>query len=106
MTLKNEIQSWIRGWFPHEPSLKIIQKTDRTLTNAEKRMTEQKYIALCNAGVLAVFLGVHFLIDPFNKSVTVSIGFWITFLPTVILVNYLLYRRSRKKANLAGANLR
>ena len=94
MNVKRSLESRIRGWFPKEPILKT-QKTSATVTSKPKNENLQKNIAIANGLLLGAFLGTHALFDPSNKSFVASVVFWVTFVPAVILLNYLMYRRSK-----------
>jgi hypothetical protein len=94
MNIKRSLDSRIRGWFPQETAFRT-QKTSVPLTSKPKKDNPQKNIAIANGLLLGAFLGVHLLIDPRNESAVVSVGFWVTFVPAVILLNYLMYRRSK-----------
>ncbi len=95
MTAKKSLENRIRGWFPQEPSFKIIQKTDSLTANLPKKEIGQKHIAIANGLLLGAFLGTHALFDPSNKSIGATVVFWVTFVPAVILLNYWMYRRSK-----------
>jgi hypothetical protein len=104
MKIRELVKKPLRGWLPKEPLLKITQKADSPLANIPKGKITQKHIAIANGLLLGAFLGTHFLIDPFNRSISVTIGFWSTFVPAMILLNYLLYQISKNRTTHKGAN--
>ena len=80
----------MRGWLPKEPSLQV----NKTIIATNKGKTEIDDKAI---KALGSFLGTYDLIDPFNKSIELTILSWSIFVPTVILANILIYRHFKKQ---------
>ncbi len=73
--------------------------------NQNKPLTEKgrraaKIIAGTNAGMVGVFLGTYFLVNPIIKSVELTLGLWIVLLLSMFLVNNLLYRNFKKQTGM------
>jgi hypothetical protein len=88
----------MRGWLPKEPSLQV----NKTIIATNKGKTEIddkaiKALGIANAVMIGSFLGTYDLIDPFNKSIELTILSWSIFVPTVILANILIYRHFKKQ---------
>ncbi len=95
MKVKRFIESRIRGWFPHEPSL-ISNPQSRTARISEKDFQRKyfKYFFIADAVVLQAFLGVNFvLVNPAYRDGFYSAVWWLGFTLTLISVNLLLYLR-------------
>jgi hypothetical protein len=101
MNMKKALENRVRGWLPKEPSLSSSQKTKvaemkiRGMTEWERKSF--KISSITNAIMLIIFLGTHLLIDPYNRSIEVSIISWSIFVPSVTLVNLFLYRHYKKQ---------
>jgi hypothetical protein len=91
------LENRIRGWLPKETSIPSNQRTKMAKTGMQRKIFRISVVA--DAIMLGTFLGLHSLIDPFNKNVEYIVMSWITFILALISVNFLLYRYSKKKTN-------
>jgi hypothetical protein len=91
------VENRIRGWLPKEHSIPSNQRTKMAKTDMQRKIF--KISSVANAIMLGTFLGLHVLIDPFNKNVEYMVISWIIFILSLISVNFLLYRYSKTKAN-------
>ncbi|XES77128.1 MAG: hypothetical protein ACBZ72_13280 [Candidatus Bathyarchaeia archaeon] len=66
----------------------------------EKEIKAVQLTAVVNAVMVGTFLGAHWLVDRYTRSSEVSAVFWAVFIPTVVLVNFLLYRHFKAKENV------
>jgi hypothetical protein len=101
VTPKKYTENRIQGWFPKEQSLRCLPKSKSSSFKIRRDMTEWerkafKINSIANPIAIAVFLGIHLLIDP-SSNITELIS-WSLFLPTVILVNFLPYLHFKKQA--------
>jgi hypothetical protein len=100
MNAKKSLGNRIRGWLPKEPvsfnsgRSKIDEVKIRPKTETEAKAF--KIASVTNLIMLMTFLGTHLLIDPYNRSIEVSIISWSIFAPSLILVNVLIYRHFKK----------
>jgi hypothetical protein len=108
MKTKKSMMDKIQGWLPKEPSfpipkkIKLAEMKIRLRPMMEWERKAFKITSKANAIMVGAFLGTHFLIDPYNRSSEVAIISWSIFVPSLILVNLLLYRFFKKKAKPAG----
>lgn len=106
MKTKKSMLDKIQGWLPKEPSFQVPKKIKlaemkiRPITEWERKAF--KITSKANAIMVGAFLGTHLLIDPYNRSIDVAIVSWSIFVPSLILVNFLVYRYFKKKAKPAG----
>ena len=106
MNLKKYMENRVRGWLPKEPSLpspqklKVAEMKIRDMTEWERK--NFKISSIANAIIMSIFLGTHLLIDPYNRSIEVVVISWSVFVPSLILVNFLLYRYSKKQTQTDG----
>jgi hypothetical protein len=94
------LENRIRGWLPKEPSLPNNQKAkmaEISQKDAQRKIFNVRSVA--NAIMVGTFLGLHFLIDPFNRNIELTVISWTIFIISLISVNLLLYRYSKTKAN-------
>jgi hypothetical protein len=56
-----------------------------------------RIIGWANAGMLYVFLGTYFLVNPNIQSTEVTLGLWVVLLSLMFAVNSLLVRRLKKQ---------
>jgi hypothetical protein len=92
--------TFIRGWLPKKPSIPSNQRTKMAEIN-QKDMQRKifKISIVANAIMLGTFLGLHSLIDPFNKNIEYAVISWIIFVLTLVSVDFSLYRYSKRKTN-------
>jgi protein-S-isoprenylcysteine O-methyltransferase Ste14 len=92
-------ESQIRGWLPKEPSQNnyhSINSAPQSKAELDKKAFKAAQIA--NPVMVGVFLGTNFLfIHPAYDSLEVSILQWSIFVPTVIIVNVLIYRHYKQR---------
>jgi hypothetical protein len=102
MNPKRALKNFLRGWLPKELSLpcspaKAAEMKRREMAGWERKAFKITMIA--DGGMLATFLAAHWLVDSYTRSAEVSAVFWAVFVPTVILVNLLMYRHFKKRAH-------
>jgi hypothetical protein len=73
---------------------------NRPLTAGVKRAA--RTIAGANVGMVCVFLGTYFLVNPIIESAVLTLCLWIALLLSMFLVNNLLYRSFKKQIQLGG----
>ena len=94
------LEDRIRGWLPKEPSTSSNQRTKMVeITEKGRQRKIFKISSLANVIMLGTFLGLHSLVDPFNRNVEYIVISWIIFILSIISVNFLLYKYSKKKTN-------
>jgi cobalamin synthase len=71
---------------------------NKPITKRERRLA--KIIAMTNAGMVCVFLGTYYLINPNIESAEATLGLWIALLLSGFMVNNLLYRKFKKQTGL------
>jgi len=89
------LEKQIRGWLPKETSIPSNQRTKMAKTDMQRKIF--KISSVANAIMIGTFLGLRLLIDPNNKNVEYIVISWIFFILSLISVNFLLYRYSKKK---------
>jgi hypothetical protein len=100
MNLKKYLENRIRGWLPKEPSVLGNQGAKMLEISEEDRQRKFfKISSVANAIMVGTFLGLHFLIDPFNENIELAVISWTIFIFSLISVNFLLYRYSKKRTN-------
>lgn len=85
---------------PRNQSSKHSEMKNRSMTEGERKAS--KIIGVANAIMLSIFLGTYFLIAPNIKSSEVTLGLWIIFSLSLILVNTLLVRNYKKQTRPDG----
>jgi hypothetical protein len=91
------LENRIRGWLPKEHSIPSNQRTKMAKTDMQRKIF--KISSAANVIMLGTFLGLHSLIDPYNKNVEYMVISWIIFILSIVSVNLLLYRYSKRKTN-------
>ncbi len=100
MNPKKYLENRIRGWLPKEPSLprnreaKVVE-----ISEVDRQRKFFKISLVSDAIIMNIFMGTNFLIDPNHKNINLTISSWIVFVLSLISVNFLLYRHSKKQAN-------
>jgi hypothetical protein len=100
MKAKRSLGSRIRGWFPQEPIQKNYNSVNSTVPQSKAELDKKAFKAssIANSIMTSVFLGTNFLlIRPFYESLGTSILQWSIFVPTVIVVNVLIYRHYKRR---------
>lgn len=82
-------------WKPRNQSSKHSEMKSRSMTEGERKAS--KIIGVANVIMFSIFLGTYFLIAPNIKSSEVTLGLWIIFSLSLILVNTLLVRYYKKQ---------
>lgn len=100
MNLRRYVENLIRGWLPKEPSILSNQGTKLVeIIEKDRQRKAFKISNVANAIMLGTFLGLHFLIDPFNRNPELTVISWIIFSIAVVSISFLFYRYSKKKTN-------
>jgi hypothetical protein len=100
MNLKKYLENRIRGWLPKEPCIPSNQRNKMVEIIEKDRQRKIFTIrSAANAIMVGTFLGLHLLIDPNNKNIELTAISWIIFTLSLISVNFLLSRYSKKKTN-------
>jgi hypothetical protein len=106
MMLRKYLERSIRGWLPKEPASVTSERTKmaemKIRTKTETEAKAFKIASVANAIMVGAFLGTHLLINPNNSNIEASITLWSIFVPSLILVNVLLYRYFKKQAQPDG----
>jgi uncharacterized membrane-anchored protein len=101
------LENRIRGWLPKEPSpIPSNQRTKMVEISEENRRRSIWKISTANAIILGTFLGLHFLIDPFNENVELTVISWIIFGLAVVSIDFWLYRYFNRKTSKQLEKLR
>jgi hypothetical protein len=81
-------------------SIMLRKKPDQNkpLTIEGKKIA--KKIALVNAGIVCIFLGTYFLVNPIIPVIEATIGLWIGLLFLTFLVNNFLFRHLKSQTGL------
>jgi hypothetical protein len=109
MKMLKRLEGQIRGWLPKEPSLPRPQLSLKSriseMRRRERAEWENKFFKaflVANAVVVNVFLGIRFLVFPFNRSLEFAVIWWSIFALTLTLVSLLMYGYYKKRASLDG----
>jgi hypothetical protein len=104
MNVKKRFQLRIRGWFPQEPALKVAKKTNVANGSCKAELDRKAFnrAAVANALMVGGFSGTHALIDPYSKSIEVTVLSWGLFVSLLILVNVWIYRHYKKQTISCG----
>jgi hypothetical protein len=70
---------------------------NKKISLTEEGRKTARIIGWTNAGMLYLFLGTYFLVNPNIKNAEVTLGLWIALLFSMFAVNSLLYRRLKKQ---------
>jgi hypothetical protein len=101
------VEERIRGWLPKEPSIPSNQGTKLVeIIEKDRQRKTFKISSAANAIMLGTFLGLHFLVDPFNSNVELTIISWIIFILTLVSVNLLIYRYFKVQTNSQKEDLK
>jgi hypothetical protein len=77
-------------------NLKFNAPNQKMSLTEEGRKTA-KIIGWANAGMLYLFLGTYFLVNPNIQSAEVTLGLWAALLFSMFVINSLLVRRLKKQ---------
>jgi hypothetical protein len=77
-------------------NVKFNTPNQKIFLTEEGRKTA-RIIGWANAGMLYLFLGTYFLVNPNIKNAEVTLGLWIALLFSMFAVNSLLVRRLKKQ---------
>jgi len=107
MNLLRYVEERIRGWLPKEPSIPSNQGT-RLVEIIEKDRQRKifKISSVANAIMVGTFLGLHFLVDPFNRNIELTVISWIIFILTLVSVDLLIYRYFKVQTNSQREDLK
>ncbi len=73
---------------------------NQSIPTTEMQKRAAKRIAIVNVGMVGVFLGTYFWVNPNIANSTVTLGLWIALLFACFLVNNLLARNFKKQTGL------
>jgi len=89
--------SFFRGWLPRELSVSSDQGTIMVEISEEDRQRKIfQIMRVASAIMVGTFLGLHHLINPFNENIELTAISWTIFIFSLISVNFLLYKYSKK----------
>jgi hypothetical protein len=74
-----------------------FNKPNQNMTLTEEGKKTARTLGLTNLGMLCVFLGTYFVVNPAIESAELTLGVWIVLLFSMFAVNSLLYRRLKKQ---------
>jgi hypothetical protein len=107
MNLLRYLEKRIRGWLPEESSVASNRRTKMVgISEKERERKFFKVSMVANAIIMSTFLGLRSLIDPFNKNIEYAVISWVVFILSLVSVNFLLYRYSKRKTSNQMENAR